>query len=56
MAANSYINPKARRKKEIINVDSLFNDLKSGHVSALSRAITLVESTASGDSVSRKRL
>ncbi|MEO9503576.1 methylmalonyl Co-A mutase-associated GTPase MeaB [Nonlabens ulvanivorans] len=56
MAANSHINPRARRKKEIVNVDSLFNDLKSGQVSALSRAITLVESTASGDSAFAKAI
>ncbi len=54
MATNSHINPKARRKKEIVDVDLLFKELNTGKVSALSRAITLVESTAGGDSAFAK--
>lgn len=56
MATNSHINPNARRRKEKLDVDQLFNELHSGQVSALSRAITLVESTASGDSALAKAI
>ncbi|WOI23137.1 methylmalonyl Co-A mutase-associated GTPase MeaB [Nonlabens ulvanivorans] len=56
MVTNSHINPRARRKKGTVDVDSLFKDLHAGQVSALSRAITLVESTASGDSAFAKAI
>ncbi|EAS19957.1 ArgK protein [Flavobacteria bacterium BBFL7] len=56
MATNSHINPNLKRKKEAVNVDQLFSELKSGQVSALSRAITLVESTAGGDSAFAKAI
>jgi len=54
LATNSHINPNIKRKKEALNVEQLFNELQSGQVSALSRAITLVESKASGDSAFAK--
>lgn len=56
MAINSHINPNARRKKEAVNVDALFQELYAGKVSALSRAITLVESIASSDIAFAKAL
>jgi len=54
LATHSHINPNLKRKKEAVNVERLFNELQSGQVSALSRAITLVESKASGDSAFAK--
>lgn len=56
MAAPSHINPRAKRHKESINIAALFSDLNAGKVSALSRAITLVESTAGGDSAFAKAI
>ncbi|MGJ8684532.1 MAG: methylmalonyl Co-A mutase-associated GTPase MeaB [Nonlabens sp.] len=56
MDSKSHINPKARRNKETLNISQLFNDLKAGQVSALSRAITLVESTAGSDAAFAKAL
>ncbi|MEO9954957.1 MULTISPECIES: methylmalonyl Co-A mutase-associated GTPase MeaB [Nonlabens] len=56
MSQNSHINPNLKRKKEAVNVEQLFSELHSGHVSALSRAITLVESTAGGDSAFAKAI
>lgn len=49
MAPLNHINPSLHRHKKSVNVDVLFEQLRSGTVSALSQAITLVESTASGD-------
>ncbi len=54
MATNSHINPKAKRQKEAVDIEHLFSELQSGQVSALSRAITLVESTAGSDSAFAK--
>lgn len=56
MSQNSHINPNLKRKKEAVNVNRLFNDLHLGQVSALSRAITLVESTAGSDSAFAKAI
>ncbi|GAK75904.1 putative periplasmic protein kinase ArgK andrelated GTPases of G3E family [Nonlabens ulvanivorans] len=56
LATPSHINPHLNRKKEALNIDQLFSELHSGQVSALSRAITLVESTASGDSAFAKAI
>lgn len=49
MAPLNHINPSLHRHKKSVNVDVLFEQLKLGGVSALSQAITLVESTAGGD-------
>jgi len=46
---NSHINPNLHRSKKAVDVNSLFEELRSGNVSALGRAITLVESTAVQD-------
>jgi len=56
VATNSHINPNARRPKKAVDVNALFKDLKAGNVSALSRAITLVESTAGGDAAFAKAI
>ena len=56
MSQNSHINPNLKRRKEAVNVEQLFSELHSGQVSALSRAITLVESTAGGDSAFAKAI
>ncbi len=49
MTTNSHINPKARRPVKNVDVNHLFMQLRDGNVSALSQAITLVESHAGGD-------
>gem|GEM_PF-3811136 len=56
MARNSHINPKARRPRKNVDVDLLFRQLKEGKVSALSQAITLVESNAGGDAAFAKAI
>jgi LAO/AO transport system kinase len=56
LASNSHINPNAHRGKKAVDVDHLFEQLRQGNVSALSRAITLVESTASKDNAAAKAL
>jgi len=56
LALNSHINPKLKRKKEVVDIDKLFTDLNAGKVSALSRAITIVESVAGGDSAFAKAI
>ncbi len=55
-AQQSHINPNAQRKKDAVNVPLLFEQLQAGHVSALSRAITLIESTAGGDTEHAKAI
>lgn len=49
MAQSSHINPNLHRGKQPIDVEQLFTDLRAGAISALSRSITLVESTAVED-------
>lgn len=46
---SAHINPNLQRKKSSTDVSSLFNALRSERISALSQAITLVESTAGHD-------
>ncbi len=53
---NSHINPNLKRAKQPLDVDALFDALRSGEISALSQAITLVESTAVGDSAFAKAI
>lgn len=56
MSRSSHINPKARRPHKNVDVDLLFRQLKEGKVSALSQAITLVESNAGGDAAFAKAI
>ncbi|PRP66966.1 methylmalonyl Co-A mutase-associated GTPase MeaB [Nonlabens agnitus] len=49
MPTSSHINPNLRRHKKAVDIDPLFEQLKKGNISALSQAITLVESTAGED-------
>ncbi|MGB5983156.1 MAG: methylmalonyl Co-A mutase-associated GTPase MeaB [Nonlabens sp.] len=51
---NAHINPHVKTSRKKIDVDQLFEDLRKGSVSALSQAITLVESTAGRDSAFAK--
>ncbi|AZQ43892.1 methylmalonyl Co-A mutase-associated GTPase MeaB [Nonlabens ponticola] len=54
--STSHINPRHRFIKKDLDVDLLFYNLRKGDISALSKAITLVESTAGGDSAFAKAL
>ncbi|WP_228547324.1 methylmalonyl Co-A mutase-associated GTPase MeaB [Nonlabens antarcticus] len=49
-----HINPFLKRTKSTVHISALYSDLKDGKISALSKAITLVESTAVNDSAFAK--
>ena len=56
MAANPHINPSSRRFKKELDPDQLFRQLRAGSLSALSQAITMVESQAVKDSAFAKAI
>ena len=56
MAANPHINPSNRRLKKVLEPEQLFRELRESSLSALSQAITLVESQAERDSAFAKAI
>ncbi len=56
MAANPHINPSSRRFRKNLEPESLFQQLRDGSLSALSQAITLLESQAVKDSAFAKAI
>jgi len=56
LTSSSHINPHLKTSRKQVDVDLLFENLRDGSVSALSQAITLVESTASRDSAFAKAI
>ncbi|ARN79125.1 ATPase/protein kinase [Nonlabens spongiae] len=56
MAANPHINPFSKRYKKELDADQLFQQLRAGSLSALSQAITMVESQAVKDSAFAKAI
>jgi LAO/AO transport system kinase len=52
----NHINHNLSRTRKTIDLNALYEQLASGSISALSRAITLVESTAAGDSAFAKAI
>jgi LAO/AO transport system kinase len=53
---SSHINPNLTRKKSPVDVSALFGALREDKISALSQAITLVESTAFNDTAFAKAI
>ncbi|SCX93096.1 methylmalonyl-CoA mutase metallochaperone MeaB [Nonlabens sp. Hel1_33_55] len=56
MSESAHINPNLKHRKKALDVEELFEQLKNGEISALSKSITLVESTAVSDSAFAKAI
>ncbi len=53
---STHINPNLNRRRRQLTVDDLFNSLRQGDISALSQAITLIESTNREDTAFAKAI